>query len=611
MIKMDYFMKNMKKLVYSTFLLIMLSCNSNFDNDSSSGSMRFNLLIDNYEGDTSYDDRITNSTEGFKSASHYVIDENQKIVKDVRILYDTTKSKVVIENLQDGNYSLLLLLHSANNNELVRIHDISNVTDKWLTLSGSNTKPIEDEYFYANHPFTVNNGVISQSDVNLKRIVSRFDFNFNFGNNYVERTVKSIELIPDVGYTANTFHVNNKYTGENVIDAISILDNRSIMIFPKSNNQEFSGKIKITWEPDGDEIVIKEYLFTSPIHPNKLSNINIDVMHPRSTLGMIIVNDVDYNESNFSRILQDGEPKEIYTDNKYRSLNIHKPLQISLTEDNKINLRFYSPIKVKGVKVFAKIKGIEDKIEIFDIESIPNFADIYLTSTLTEKDAIYKTSDGKYIKVKKMVDIKAGDIEFEFESNDLYLEKISQLKPRWFLQFSLYGTNPDIPSGGLGMNGTWIGIRPVHIREAISIFTNAAYMFSTDKFQEVLVNYDGDIKGNDGLPLDKSKILDVFINIGGFTIGLLGRGDAEGLGGGWTFGIKQYVFFGHYNTAAFTDTIFHELSHCAGWSHASEMTYGPFASRIANHHYINNIADFPINSSTYLDSNNNPNIYIY
>lgn len=600
--------RNISLLVCCVSLLFTLSCNSDlYDGSLLNGSMRFNLSTVGYEGDTPIGRSVTNF-DSFKSASHYVFDNNQELVKDVRILYDAATSGVIIENLQDGNYSLLLLMHNANSNELIKTSDVSKISDKWLTFDESHTMPIGDEYFYANHPFTVSDGVVSQNEINLKRIVSRFDFNLNFANNYVEKTVESIELIPDDGHFTNSFHADNKYTGENLLAATSLLEDRSIMIFPKSDNQEFSGRVKITWKPDGNEIIVKEYRFTAPINPNRLSVINIDIHHPRNNLGTIIINDADYNEANFYKILQDGESKDIYTNVPLRSFHINKPLQISFTDDKKLHLRFYSAVPVKNILVLAKIKGVNHQVEVFHIESIPSFADISLSLTLTEKSAIYKTREGEYIEIDRMADITAKDIEFEIVSDDIYLEKISKIIPQWKLYFSTYGSDPDLPNGGLGDNFPWLGIRPVHIRESIALLTNVAYMFSMEDYSNLILNYEGDFIGNQGVILDKTKVLQQFITLQQFRIGLVYN--YLGYAGGHTYGLNQDIFFNHYIGSALY-VVFHEMAHCIGYNHTSNLTYGEFAEKISNTYYLQNISNFPVNSSSYLDSNNNPNKYIF
>lgn len=55
--------------------------------------------------------------------------------------------------------------------------------------------------------------------------------------------------------------------------------------------------------------------------------------------------------------------------------------------------------------------------------------------------------------------------------------------------------------------------------------------------------------------------------------------------------------------------MFHELGHVMGYNHSSSFTYGPWAQKLMNHFYVDNLHRFPIDSAAYLDSKNNPTLY--
>ena len=46
-----------------------------------------------------------------------------------------------------------------------------------------------------------------------------------------------------------------------------------------------------------------------------------------------------------------------------------------------------------------------------------------------------------------------------------------------------------------------------------------------------------------------------------------------------------------------------------GYGHNSSFTYGPWAEKLMNNFYVNNIQDMPIDSKNYLNSSQNPHRY--
>ena len=55
--------------------------------------------------------------------------------------------------------------------------------------------------------------------------------------------------------------------------------------------------------------------------------------------------------------------------------------------------------------------------------------------------------------------------------------------------------------------------------------------------------------------------------------------------------------------------MFHELGHVMGYGHNSSFTFGPWAEKLMNNFYVNNIQDMPIDSKNYLNSTQNPHRY--
>ena len=87
----------------------------------------------------------------------------------------------------------------------------------------------------------------------------------------------------------------------------------------------------------------------------RIGKIHIPVVHPDDASAVAFVTEQTFDKVGIQYILQDGEPKEVYTDRAQRSFNTAEPLQISATDDGRLHVRFYSPRELKGVLIRARI----------------------------------------------------------------------------------------------------------------------------------------------------------------------------------------------------------------------------------------------------------------
>ena len=307
---------------------------------------------------------------------------------------------------------------------------------------------------------------------------------------------------------------------------------------------------------------------------------------------------------NYYTILSDEEPASVYTNANQRSFRITEPLQINMENDS-LHMRFYSPVGIKEVTVMAKSPTMDEYVEFVYIDDIPAFADIKTSIKVLEKE-VYRTESGK-VQQFSAEEMNPASLSFKIACKDPYWTKISRIKAKWYIKFVLNGGNP--------VTGTpyknWLGIRPVHCREAVALYLNIGYMCTLERFQQRVLTFQGTLLDNNKNAIDTSKIISRLENLSGFDIGLVYAGNGViGLGGGRTWGVYQKSFLYHYNNRdGCCTTIFHELGHCLGYNHNSTMTYGKWASGCADVFYKNNISDFPVNSHTILNSRNIPNIY--
>lgn len=172
------------------------------------------------------------------------------------------------------------------------------------------------------------------------------------------------------------------------------------------------------------------------------------------------------------------------------------------------------------------------------------------------------------------------------------------------------GGNPELPDGG--PVGNWMGIRPVHCREAVALFLNFTYMIDMPEHEEILRANVDRLYGNGG-PTDKVSVETVLQQMRQrrtLQVGLVYPGNGViGLGGGNVFGAYQQAWFQHYFNTYSCEILFHELGHVMGYNHSSSFTYGPWAQELMNRFYVEHITEMPIDSPSYLKSEQNPNKY--
>ena len=123
-----------------------------------------------------------------------------------------------------------------------------------------------------------------------------------------------------------------------------------------------------------------------------------------------------YDEGNYAKILQDDEPKTVYTDSKQRSFHTGRTLQTKFTDNGQLHVRFYSPRSVSRMKIMTRIPAVSN--EFFDLayfDSIPAFADFY--NDVVVNNATYFSWTGGE---NTSLIIDARDPDFVYIMDDFY-----------------------------------------------------------------------------------------------------------------------------------------------------------------------------------------------
>lgn len=616
----------MRKLTFIAFLctLLLISCNQEEYSEASSTSNQsgivFNLQREGYEGKETRSSE--NDSSPYDQLYYFIADENGNRVENIKTYYKTSTSEIYAEGLHKGEYQLLVLGIKGNAiKDRAIVRTPGHIDDEWLAFPDDLQKPLEAEYFYSKTPFSIieiqtaegtqETVSISQAVIQ-KRIMSRVDFNFSYNNPYVQNAVtdKTLSLGQIKFYT--TLSGNGELGGESngITNTISLNQHTSYFFMPMCNGSTFHGEITLSTRNYLKEERRQIYNFDQEtLTANHIHHVETHVNHPDDKAVTMLITPAAYNAGDHTLILQDDETKEVYTNASVRKFNTAQPLQVSVTEEGKLHIRFYSPRQLNNVLIKMQLPQVSD--EYFDLayfDSIPAFGDFFEEIPLMQRAAMCRTESGKYIEVQKKTESELAEATFKIEANDPYWDKLQKIEHGWTIYWGLYGGDPEREDGG--PVGNWMGIRPVHCRESVAFFLNFTYMIDMPEHEQILHDNADQLYDDNKQLVKVEEVLKKMRASRTLQVGLVYTGNGIiGLGSGSVFGAYQRGWFEHYFNTYACSVMFHELGHVMGYGHSSSFTYGPWAEQLMNNFYVNNLQKMPINSINYLNSSQNPHQY--
>lgn len=616
----------MRKLTFIAFLctLLLISCNQEEYSEASSTSNQsgivFNLQREGYEGKETRSSE--NDSSPYDQLYYFIADENGNRVENIKTYYKTSTSEIYAEGLHKGEYQLLVLGIKGNAiKDRAIVRTPGHIDDEWLAFPDDLQKPLEAEYFYSKTPFSIieiqtaegtqETVSISQAVIQ-KRIMSRVDFNFSYNNPYVQNAVtdKTLSLGQIKFYT--TLSGNGELGGESngITNTISLNQHTSYFFMPMCNGSTFHGEITLSTRNYLKEDRRQIYNFDQEtLTANHIHHVETHVNHPDDKAVTMLITPAAYNAGDHTLILQDDETKEVYTNASVRKFNTAQPLQVSVTEEGKLHIRFYSPRQLNNVLIKMQLPQVSD--EYFDLayfDSIPAFGDFFEEIPLIQRAAMCRTESGKYIEVQKKTESELAEATFKIEANDPYWDKLQKIEHGWTIYRGLYGGDPEREDGG--PVGNWMGIRPVHCRESVAFFLNFTYMIDMPEHEQILHDNADQLYDDNKQLVKVEEVLKKMRASRTLQVGLVYTGNGIiGLGSGSVFGAYQRGWFEHYFNTYACSVMFHELGHVMGYGHSSSFTYGPWAEQLMNNFYVNNLQKMPINSINYLNSSQNPHQY--
>lgn len=267
----------------------------------------------------------------------------------------------------------------------------------------------------------------------------------------------------------------------------------------------------------------------------------------------------DYTAENHIIMLQDDEPESIFLDPAQRSFDPRRPVQVSVTGDRELQLRAYSPRRIRDLKVWASIEGYPDEFLLARFDIVPPFLEFRTAIPFVSADKEYTTAAGKTILILKNPHLGPDDLSLRIECEDPYYKKFAAIKTTWSIRFS----NFEYPN-----HPYWLAMNPAHCREAVAMSLNMAYLFSTQEYQDSLRVNDRRFVDNALNALSAETLLSQSLTRPSFAWGTLHI--QGGLGGGGTLGLQDVCFLGHYaDDVSDNMALFHEFGHGMGYGHGS------------------------------------------
>lgn len=553
-----------------------------------------------------------------------VADGEGRVLTNFKGHYDDAAGAIRLEGLGPGQYRLLVVgVRGDWEADSVTFLPLSHTSETWLRFPADGPRALAAEYFFSATPFSVRAvaGPAGQeltsdlpSAVVQQRVVGRLDVDVRFDNPYLSSAVQTAGVVvrAPAFYTAMTAEgrFSAPTSGGDLL--LSLDSAASFLLLPSCEDRQLSGEVGVLTRNYLGEEVWREYGFqTSPVLSNCVNTVAVDAVHPEDGTGTLFVTAPAYRQGQHALILQDDEPHSVYTDKSLRFFNTSRPMQVSVTTDGRLNVRFYSPKPVAKVLLRARLPAAGNEwVDLAFFDSIPAFADFHAPLPVLTGTYVYRTASRRIVKLPPQSVESLQQAEFQITSPDPYWEKLQRIKHGWNVGFDLYGGDPTQPDGG--PKGNWMGIRPVHCREVVAFFLNFTYMIDMPEHEEILRANEDRLYGNGGVDdkVTAETVLAQMRQNRTVRVGLVYTGNnVLGLGGGDVFGAYQGGWFEHYTSAYACEVMFHELGHVMGYSHDSSFTYGPWAQELMNYFYINNLEKMPVESATYLNSAANPNKY--
>lgn len=486
-------------------------------------------------------------------------------------------SKLTVEGLKEGDYTVVFMATASRGQQPAAVDLPERLSDVWLR-NPTDAEPLDEIYFYKKLDLHIGReqAPVSQT-VELERCVGRVDVDVNVSSDYMWRFIRKIEIsFDDADGVYTAFDADGVYAGAGAIPAYDITGTRSFYSLP--GRQALSGVVTIESERSDGTTFVRNYRFSNcRIEAGRVSHISIEYLHPESHEGLLYVREQDFPMFGADTMFLADEPQSVFYNRTIRKFYPHQPLQVSVENNHRMQMRFFSPVAIRDVKIMCRFnKFSAEYVELAHFDVIYPFMEASFPLPIVSAERTFTTASGRKIVIPAQPDLKNDDVTLAIQTDDPFMKKIEQIDSRWYICFSAHSANAASP-------GYWRNMTPLLCRHGVALTLNMAVMFASEEFNTEMEKYNGLLKDDRGNPIDLDFLRQRIRTHPGLVMGLVTGVGGLGSVGGSNYGLADYCYTGVYFDATAPGShphnfarqaMFHEYGHCLGYNHGSTMTYG-------------------------------------
>ncbi|AOW10586.1 hypothetical protein [Flavobacterium gilvum] len=271
-------------------------------------------------------------------------------------------------------------------------------------------------------------------------------------------------------------------------------------------------------------------------------------------------------DQNSTLMFQDNEPVAVMT-SEARTYSIAQVIRVKTVDEKTIEVSNFAPFDIENATILATIDG-KLQVQLFKIKKIRAHATQTMKYPFVEGTDLFLDTDNKKVDLSqyKTTGVDPTKISFDFTGDNeiiLRLKKLQALK--WIINYHDYDPNNNTTDN-------WEPINAKDIRRFSGLMINMGIVFVSDKFKQAFLNET--IIGNDGTTVltmaEKEKVYSDILSHPRFNCGKVTN--VSGLGGGAVLGYAEHILHDYIKIDA-GDLMAHEVGHCVGFNHNSNMTY--------------------------------------